>query len=159
MALLPSPIYWRTTVAGLGLGCLAVLFPLTRFFGEHQLETIIGGNFPVSFLLVLAIAKMLAISLTVTGGWRGGIIIPLFFTGACLGKVVFMTIPGSNQTLAMICVMAALNTTVTRTPISTTLLLAKLAGFSTFTPILFASLVGFFLAPRHPFIASQLSTK
>lgn len=159
LALLPNPIYWRTTVAGLGLGCLAVLFPLTRFFGEHQLETIIGGNFPVSFLLVLAIAKMLAISLTVTGDWRGGIIIPPFFTGACLGKMVSMTIPGCNETLAMICVMAALNTTVTRTPISTTLLLAKLAGFSTFTPILFASLVGFFLAPRHPFIASQLSNK
>jgi hypothetical protein len=45
---------------------------------------------------------------------------------------------------------------MTRTPISTTLLLAKLTGFSTFTPILFASMVGFFLAPRHPFIASQL---
>jgi hypothetical protein len=36
------------------------------------------------------------------------------------------------------------------------LLLAKLAGLSTFTPILFASIVGFFLAPRHPFIDSQL---
>jgi H+/Cl- antiporter ClcA len=157
LELLPNRIYWKTTVAGLGIGCLAVLFPLTRFFGEHQLETIIEGNFSISFLLVLAIAKMLAISVTVTGGWRGGIIIPLFFTGACLGKVVSMTIPGCNETLAMICVMAALNTTVTRTPISTTLLLAKLAGFSTFTPILFASIVGFFLAPRHPFIASQLS--
>jgi H+/Cl- antiporter ClcA len=66
---------------------------------------------------------------------------------------------GFNETLAMICVMAALNTTVIRTPISTTLLLAKLTGFATFTPILFASVVGFFLAPRHPFIASQLSTK
>jgi H+/Cl- antiporter ClcA len=159
LELLPKPIYWKTTVAGLGLSCLAILFPLTRFFGEHQLETIIEGSFPISFLIVLAIAKMLAISVTVTGGWRGGIIIPLFFTGACLGKVVSMAIPGCNETLAMICVMAALNTTVTRTPISTTLLLAKLTGFSTFTPILFASIVGFFLAPRHPFIASQLTTK
>jgi hypothetical protein len=30
-----------------------------------------------------------------------------------------------------------------------------LTGFNTFTPILFASLVGFFLAPRYPFITSQ----
>ncbi|OLP15667.1 chloride channel protein [Leptolyngbya sp. 'hensonii'] len=157
--LLPNRIYWRTTVAGLGLGCLAVLFPMTRFFGEHQLETILEKNFTLSFLIILAIAKMLAISLTVTGGWRGGIIIPLFFTGACLGKVVSMSHVGVNETLAMICVMAALNSTVTRTPISTTLLLAKLTGFNTFTPILFASIVGFFLAPRYPFIASQLTTK
>lgn len=154
---LPHPIYWKTTAAGLGLGCLAFLFPLTRFFGEHQLETVIDGNFSISFLILLVVAKMLAISLTVTGGWRGGIIIPLFFTGACLGKIVAMVHPESNEALAMICIMAALNTTVTRTPISTTLLLAKLAGFSTFTPILFASVVGFFLSPRNPFIAAQLS--
>lgn len=59
----------------------------------------------------------------------------------------------------MICLMASLNVVVTRTPISTTLLLAKLTGFTPFTPILFASLVGFFLAPRTPFIASQLKTE
>lgn len=157
LSLLPN-IIWKTTIAGLFLGILANLFPLTRFFGEHQLETIIGGTFSIYFLITLAIAKMFAICITVTGGWRGGIIIPLFFTGACLGKIVSTANLGSSESLAMICMMAALNTTVTRTPISTTLLLAKLAGLSTFTPILFASIVGFFLAPQNPFIASQLNT-
>lgn len=156
---LPDRIYLKTTLAGLGLGLLAVLFPLTRFFGEHQLEIIVDDNFPVAFLVGLAAAKILAICITVTGGWRGGIIIPLFFVGACLGKAMVMANPGLNGSLAMICIMAALNATVTRTPISTTLLLTKLTGFSTFTPILFASIVGFFLAPRHPFIASQLKIK
>jgi H+/Cl- antiporter ClcA len=158
LSLLPN-IIWKTTIAGLGLGILANLFPLTRFFGEHQLETIIGGTFSIYFLITLAIAKILTISITVAGGWRGGIIIPLFFTGACLGKVVSTANLGSSESLAMICVMAALNTTVTRTPISTTLLLAKLTGLSTFTPILFASIVGFFLAPQNPFIASQLNER
>lgn len=153
---LPGPIYVQTTVAGLGLGILAIAFPLTRFFGEHQLETVVEGNFPVTFLFGLIVAKLLAICITVSGGWRGGIIIPLFFVGACLGKSLSMLYSGFNETLAMICVMAALNSTVTRTPISTTLLLAKLTGFSTFAPILFASIVGFFLAPKHPFIEAQL---
>ncbi|AFZ34765.1 Cl- channel voltage-gated family protein [Stanieria cyanosphaera PCC 7437] len=152
---LPQPIYVKTTLAGLGLGILAFLFPLTRFFGEHQLETIIEGNFSLVFLLGLALAKMLAISVTVNGGWRGGIIIPLFFIGACLGKAIWLIYPEFKVSLAMICVMAALNSSVTKTPISTTLLLAKLAGFTTFTPILFASTVGFFLSPRLPFIHSQ----
>jgi H+/Cl- antiporter ClcA len=156
--LLPGPVYLQTTLAGLGLGILAVLFPLTRFFGEAQLESIIEGNFSIAFLLGLVVAKVLAISLTVNGGWRGGIIIPLFFIGACLGKAIANTHLGFNETLAMICIMAALNSSVTRTPISTTLLLAKLTGLSSFTPILFASMVGFFLAPRHPFITSQLKT-
>lgn len=150
-----TPIYLRTTLAGLGLGVLAFLFPLTRFFGENQLETVVEGNFQITYLLGLVVAKMLAIGITVTGGWRGGIIIPLFFIGACLGRAISITNTGLNETLAMICIMAALNATVTRTPISTTLLLAKLTGLETFTPVLFASVVGFLLAPRNPFIASQ----
>jgi hypothetical protein len=39
---------------------------------------------------------------------------------------------------------------------STTILLATLTGFSYLIPILFASLTGYFLAPRIPFIGSQL---
>ncbi len=156
---LSVPIYVKTTLAGLGLGILAWLLPLTRYFGEHQMDAIITSNLAPGLLIGIAVAKLLAISLTVTGGWRGGIIIPLFFVGACLGKAIGAIVPGVDPVLAMICLMAALNASVTRTPISTTLLLAKLTGFMPFTPILFASLVGFFLSPRVPFIASQLKLK
>lgn len=158
-ASLPGPVYLRTTLAGLVLGILAALFPLTRYFGHHELNSVIGAGFSPFTLLSLACVKMLAISITVAGGWRGGIIIPLFFTGACLGKAVAFTIPGLEPVLAMICTMAALNAAVTRTPVSTTLLIAKLTGINSFTPVLFASLVGFFLAPKIPFIASQLKLK
>ncbi|MBE9083179.1 chloride channel protein [Tolypothrix sp. LEGE 11397] len=153
---IPGPIYFRTTLAGLGLGALAVVLPLTRYFGHEELESVVNTNLPAMFLLILALGKMAAISMTVTGGWRGGFIIPLFFTGACIGKAVAILIPGVHPALAMICTMAAINAAVTRTPISTTLLLSKLTNFSPFTPILFASLMGFFLAPKVPLIASQL---
>ncbi|GAB1544418.1 chloride channel protein [Scytonema sp. NUACC21] len=154
-----GPIYVRTTLAGLGLGILAAFLPLTRYFGHDELDIVVGQSFPTVFLFGLAFAKMAAISVTVTGGWRGGFIIPLFFTGACLGKAVASLIPGFNPTLAMICTMAALNAAVTRTPVSTTLLLSKLTNFSPFTPILFASLIGFFLAPKVPLIESQLKAQ
>lgn len=157
--LIPGPIYVRTTLAGLGLGSLAVLLPLTRYFGHEELESVLNANFSAIFLLTLALGKMAAISVTVTGGWRGGFIIPLFFTGACIGKAIAVLIPGLNPALAMICTMAAINAAVTRTPISTTLLLSKLTNFSPFTPILFASLMGFFLAPKVPLIASQLKSQ
>ncbi|MBD2568490.1 chloride channel protein [Anabaena lutea] len=157
--IIPGPIYIRTTIAGLGIGTLAFIMPLTRYFGHEELETVVNSNFPAIFLLLLALGKMAAISMTVTGGWRGGFIIPLFFTGACIGKAVAILIPGVNPALAMICTMAAINAAVTRTPISTTLLLSKLTNFSPFTPILFASLMGFFLAPKVPLIASQLKNQ
>ncbi len=158
-ARISGPIYVRTTLAGFALGTLAVLLPLTRYFGHEELESVLTTNFGAVFLLTLALGKMAAISFTVTGGWRGGFIIPLFFTGACIGKAVVILIPGLNPALAMICTMAALNAAVTRTPISTTLLLSKLTNLSPFTPILFASLIGFFLAPKIPLIASQLKSQ
>ncbi|WP_414569622.1 chloride channel protein [Nostoc sp. CCY 9925] len=158
-AMVPGPVYVRTTLAGLGLGTLAAFLPLTRFFGHEELESVLTTNFPLVFLLILALGKMASISITVTGGWRGGFIIPLFFTGACIGKAIAILIPGLNPALAMICTMAAINAAVTRTPISTTLLLSKLTNFSPFTPILFASLIGFFLAPKVPLIASQLKSQ
>ncbi|MEH1847940.1 MAG: chloride channel protein [Nostoc sp.] len=158
-ARIPGRIYVRTTLAGFGLGTLAVLLPLTHYFGHEELESVLTTGIGAIFLLTLALGKMAAISITVTGGWRGGFIIPLFFTGACIGKAVAVLIPGLNPALAMICTMAAINAAVTRTPISTTLLLSKLTNLSPLTPILFASLVGFFLAPKVPLIASQLKSQ
>jgi len=158
-ARIPGPIYVRTTVAGLGLGGFAALLPLTRYFSHHELEVVLENSFSSLFLLGLALAKMTTIGITVTGGWRGGFIIPIFFTGACIGQAVAVLIPGLNPALAMICTMAALNAAATRTPVSTTLLLAKLTNVTPFTPILFASLVGFFLAPKVPLIASQLKSQ
>lgn len=158
-ALISGPIYLRTTLAGLGLGSIATLLPLTRYFGHEELDVVINTSISTVFLLALAFGKMAAISVTVTGGWRGGFIIPLFFTGACLGKAIAALIPGVNPVLGMICTMAALNAAVTRTPVSTTLLLSKLTNFNPLTPILFASLIGFFLAPKAPLIASQLKSK
>lgn len=158
-ARIPGPIYLRTTLAGLALGILAFVLPLTRYFGHEQLEEIATTSFSGVFLLSLALGKMFSIAFTVTGGWRGGFIIPLFFTGACIGKAIAVFIAGINPSLAMICTMAAINAAVTRTPVSTTLLLSKLTNFAPLTPILFASLMGFFLAPKVPLILSQLKSE
>jgi H+/Cl- antiporter ClcA len=73
-ALIGGPIYLRTTIAGLGLGILATVLPLTRYFGHEELDEVVNQSFPALFLFALAFAKMAAISMTVTGGWRGGFI-------------------------------------------------------------------------------------
>lgn len=151
------PIYLKTFVGGMILGVLAYYFPLTRYFGHHEISQLLNANLPVQMLLALLAVKIIAIAVTVTSGWRGGFIIPLFFAGATLGLIIHQIFPGVSLTLTVISCMAAINSCVTRTPMSTTILLATLTGFGYLTPILFASLTGYFLAPRIPFIGSQLS--
>jgi hypothetical protein len=52
--------------------------------------------------------------------------------------------------------MAAVNACVTRTLVSTILLVATLTGYASIVPILFAGLTGFFLAPKSPMIAAHM---
>ncbi len=151
------PIYLKTFVGGLILGISAYYFPITRYFGHHEISQLLNADLPVQMLLAVLAVKIVAIAVTVTSGWRGGFIIPLFFAGATLGLIIHQILPGVSLTLTIISCMAAINSCVTRTPMSTTILLATLTGFGYLTPILFASLTGYFLAPRIPFIGSQLS--
>lgn len=149
------PIYVKTLIGGIFLGVIAYYFPLTRYFGHHEINEVLALRPGLDLLLYLLVFKIIAIAITVTSGWRGGFIIPLFFVGTTLGLILHAFFPSANLTLAIISCMAAINACVTRTPMSTTILLATLTGFSYFIPILFASLTGYFLAPRIPFISSQ----
>ena len=150
------PIYISTLVGGLILGTIAYHYPLTRYFGHHQINELLNRSSSINLLVAILIFKIIAISVTVTSGWRGGFIIPLFFVGTTLGLILHFYFPSINQPLAIVCCMAAINSCVTRTPMSTAILLVTLTGFGYFTPILLASLTGYFLAPRIPFIKSQL---
>lgn len=153
---LQAPIYVKTCLGGIALGFIVFYFPITRYFGHHEISQLLISDFSLSFLIAILIFKILAIAITVTSGWRGGFIIPLFFCGATLGLIIHHYIPSISLSLTVVSCMAAINACVTRTPMSTTILLATLTGFSYFIPILFASLTGYFLAPRIPFISSQM---
>ncbi|WP_159022825.1 chloride channel protein [Formosa sp. L2A11] len=151
----PIPIYIKTLIGGILLGVIAYYLPITRYFGHHEINQMISERFPLKLLFIILIFKIIAIAITVTSGWRGGFIIPLFFVGTTLGLIIHQFIPSVSLTLTIVSCMAAINACVTRTPMSTTILLTTLTGFGHLIPILFASLTGYFLAPKLPFITSQ----
>jgi len=153
------PIYIKTLLGGIILGIIAFYLPITRYFGHHEINKLLSNDYSITLLTAILIFKIIAISVTVTSGWRGGFIIPLFFVGATLGLLIHQVFPSVDVSLAVICCMASVNACVTRTPMSTTILLATLTGFTYFIPILFASLTGYFLAPKIPFIGSQMDKK
>ncbi|OBX25640.1 H+/Cl- antiporter ClcA [Gelidibacter algens] len=153
---LQAPIYVKTTIGGIALGIIVFYLPITRYFGHHEISELLVRDYSVSLLIAILAFKIIAIAITVTSGWRGGFIIPLFFCGATLGLIIHQFLPSISLSLTIVSCMAAINACVTRTPMSTTILLATLTGFTYFIPILFASLTGYFLAPRIPFISSQM---
>lgn len=106
----------KPAIGGLLLGCLAFVYPLIlvqpqgmplyanlpQIFGTgfSTIESTLSGSLPFILLLLLAILKPVATSLTLGSGNSGGVFAPSLFTGAALGGafgwVVQRIFPGAT---------------------------------------------------------------
>jgi H+/Cl- antiporter ClcA len=147
------------TLGGICIGLLAMAYPQTLFFGEHQGKELLekGVSYGALTLFGLALAKMLAVGCTLHGGFRGGFIFPLFFIGAAAGLGIAAIFPAVPAPLAALCTMAAVNVAVTKTPVSTTVILSTLSGFAVLPVLLIASFVSFLCTTRIAVIRTQRS--
>jgi len=95
---LKNHLVLRGVIGGLGMGIIGALLPLTLFSGEEGSTELIKQAATIGFgsLLVLAIGKLLATSLLLATGWKGGYIFPVMFAGVALGmagKLLFPFVP------------------------------------------------------------------
>ena len=165
------------------LGCsviivLAMFIPHTMFWGELEIQTIatmdqastLSHVWPTTGLInfeltdspmncfILAIAKLIAISFTVAGGYRGGYIFPAMTVGCALGRAIYPFMPFIPVQLCCLCLAASINVAITRTSIATTLILAYLSGEqNAITAILASSLISLFATGYMPFIKTQMA--
>jgi H+/Cl- antiporter ClcA len=163
------------------LGCsvvvvLAMLVPHTMFWGEYEFQTIATMS-PASTLdhiwptyglfhfemtsaftaFIVGVTKLIAISFTVAGGYRGGYIFPAMAAGAAFGQSIHYAMPFIPVQLCVLCMAGAINTAITRTSIATALILAYLAGEqNAISAILASCLVSLFVTAYMPFIKTQM---
>ncbi len=135
----------RPIAGGLGLGLLGCWTPWALTYGEFQVQPLLAAVPTAATLLVAAAGKFIGTSLTISCGWRGGFIIPLFFIGAALGRLWHMQFPESNEIVVICAFMAAINTGVTKTPLGTTLVVSGMAGLTVLPTTLLASLLALLL--------------
>lgn len=162
-------------IGGIGVCTLGILVPHTFFWGEFEMQTI-GSLSPAADLphiwptsgmtdfeitgftsaLIVGVCKLIAISFTVAGGYRGGFIFPFFAAGAAFGRAITFLFPSIPPVVAILSVAAGINVTITRTALATPLILAGLAGeVNATSPVLAASLVAVFVTYYMPFIFTQ----
>ena len=160
---LTAPLHHHTillaTLGGLSIGLIALIYPQTLFFGEKQIDIIIeqGATIGIATLLMIGLAKMLAVSCTLHSGFRGGFIFPLFYIGSVVGCAIALGFPQIHPTIAMVCMMAAVNVAITKTPISTTVILSVIADTSMVPVIVIASFTSFLLTTQVSLIDTQRS--
>ena len=149
-------------IGGTLIGAIGVFFPETLFWAEYEAQTIISrgaqplahvwpsvgvlGAYSLSdptYLILIGIFKLVAISVTVLAGYRGGFIFPFMFAGHAIGTGLAILFPSVlSPGAASLCVACAINVAVTRTVISTPIVMATLSGrVDCFSSLLVASIV------------------
>ncbi len=81
-------IWWRVMAAGIIVAFIGLVYPEVLGIGYDSVNRTILGDFSISVLLALTLAKLLATSVSIGLGIPGGMIGPAFFIGATLGGVV-----------------------------------------------------------------------
>jgi H+/Cl- antiporter ClcA len=145
----------RPAIGGLVLGLLGLVTPYALTFGEEQIDPLLAATIGVGTLALIAAAKLVASAVTVTSGWRGGFIIPLFFVGATLGKLGHAVVPDTTEIVLVAALMAAINAGVTKTPLGSTIVVSEMAGLLLLPTTLIATVVSLLLTSGRSVIASQ----
>lgn len=149
------PAFIRPILGGALLGLLGVITPFALTFGEEQIGEVVAAHPLVSAMLLAAAAKFVASALSVACGWRGGFIIPLFFMGSALAMALHAAFPDIHATVLVAAMMAAASTGVTKTPLGSTLVVARMGGITLLPTTLLAALVSLLLSSGSALIHSQ----
>lgn len=145
-------------LGGTGLGLLGLWNTYALTYGETQLTSLFDNSMTWKILLFAGIAKLMATSLTLSSNWKGGFIIPLFFIGAAFGQIISNNILALPLTLIFtLSMMVAVNTSVTKTPIGSTLVVCGMCGFPAFAPCLLAGMISLMISNRIVFFDAQRS--
>lgn len=130
---------WLVTVVGTVLFAgLAAAVPLVRFSGHHDLGTVneLYAQDAGPQLWLLAAAKLVALVMCLTAGWRGGEIFPLIFIGAAAGAASAVLLPALDPAAAVAAAMAATVTVGWRRPLAAFLLLVLVVDGVAAMPLL-----------------------
>jgi CIC family chloride channel protein len=124
---LPIPAWVKPAIGGLIVGLMALKLPEILGGGYGWVQQAIDGQLAFKLLLILMVAKIIALSFTVSSGGSGGIFAPSLFVGAMLGGAFAA---GTHHAPAGLVIvgMAAVFGAAARVPIATLLMVAEMTG-------------------------------
>ncbi len=147
----------RTALAGALVGVIAVFLPQIMGTGRDTLNAMLGQTqFASGLLLAFVIAKIVATTMSLGGGFQGGMFAPSLFVGAAAGRLfgqilisIFPRMFTADPAAFAIAGMAAAMTGVIRAPITAVVLLFELTDdYHLILPIMLATVVCLFVIER-----------
>jgi len=159
-------------IGGLLLGCLALaLSPYTGengvFFGGYGLiQASIAGQLAIPTLLVLAVAKILATSFTISSGGSGGVFAPALAIGALIGAAVGQSaaplLPGLEINAAAFALvgMGGFFAGVAKVPVAAVIMVSEMTGsYGLLAPSMLVAVVCMLLSTRWTMYRAQVGSQ
>ncbi len=84
---LPIDQMWWPAIGALGLGIIGFFVPRVLGVGYNTISDILNDRLPLQLLLLVMIFKALALLISLGSGTSGGLLAPMFMTGAALGAI------------------------------------------------------------------------
>ena len=142
------PPWLRPAVGGLLLGGLLLVLPPLYGTGTAAIRHTLDGAYPVGVLLLLAAGKIVATSLSLGIGGRGGLFGPIMFVGATSGAAFGALVGGPNAWLYGVLGIAAALAATAHAPVTAVVLLAELTAMPELLPALIITVVAASLTAR-----------
>lgn len=142
-AWLPSKIM-RGLLGGVILGLLATFSSLVLFSGQAGMNDLFtqGETLGGWLLIAIGLAKLVAVAVLVSTGWKGGEFFPMMFAGAAVGMGIAYLIPVVHPMVGAMATMAAVTAAMLRKPLAVVLLVVLLMPASLIVPIIVGAFVG-----------------
>ncbi len=146
---IPIPNHFKPAIGGLILGLIGISLPQLLGGGYGWIQMAISGKLAISLMLLLALGKIVALSLTIGSGGSGGVFAPSLYIGAMVGgslaAILHAIAPGAPNLTAFAMVgMAATFAGAARVPIATLLMVAEMTnGYQLILPAMVAVVIAF----------------
>lgn len=142
------PAWTKPAIGGLLVGLMALWLPEILGGGYGWIQEAINGRLALSLMILLMIAKMLAMSFTVSSGGSGGVFAPSLYVGSMLGGAFAML--GHMSPAGMVVVgMGAVFGGAARVPIATLLMVVEMTGgYQLLVPAALAVMLSFVVQMR-----------
>jgi CIC family chloride channel protein len=152
---IPIPNHLKPALGGLCTGMIGFYFPQALAFGYGFAQQALFNELSVSFLLALAIGKVLTTSFSIGSGGSGGVFGPSVVIGGAMGgavgRVFHMIMPGvvTEPGAFVVVGMAGFFTAVSNTPISTIIFVSEMTdSYQLLLPSLLVCSVAYLAAQR-----------
>ncbi len=161
---LPLPNWLKPALGGLLLGLLAMVVPQVLGSGYGWVQSALYGHMALWVMLVIALAKIVATSLTISSGGSGGVFAPSLVIGAMMGgafgamaEALFPNLVPDPQAYVLVG-MAGFFAAVANAPISTLIMVSELTGnYGLLAPLMLVCVVAMIVLRSNSIYEKQVA--